>query len=96
MPMIVNAESKVMTLSTSPAGRPDRGFSYTLTAAGAEGRVVWSLLSGSLPPGLHWRSEGIITGMPQARGTSLILVRASDSAEPVPNFADAWLALTVE
>jgi hypothetical protein len=48
----VNASPLVTTASPMPAGTIGSAYSQTLTSSGGTTPLAWSLLSGSLPPGL--------------------------------------------
>jgi hypothetical protein len=45
-----------------PAGTIGSAYSQTLTSSGGTTPLAWSLLSGSLPPGLTLSSSGVISG----------------------------------
>jgi hypothetical protein len=54
-------------------------YALTLAARNASGPVVWSVLSGNLPPGLLLSpSTGLISGTPSALGVFSFRVRATD------------------
>jgi len=56
-------------------------FSYQLTAAGGTLPFVWSIASGSLPPGLGLDSlTGLISGSPTAPGSVTFTAQVTDSA----------------
>jgi len=84
-----------ITLTVDPAGRV--GGASTAIALGVTGGTApytWSLVSGALPPGMTFGQDGHLGGIPTARGTALVVVRATDSALP-PSFADASLTVVV-
>jgi len=65
----------------------------TLLATGGSGSYTWSILQGSLPPGLSLDSEtGEITGIPTSVGTSPFTVEVIDSYS---NTATATLGIAV-
>jgi Putative Ig domain len=69
----------ITTPSTQPAGTV--GQNYCCVQLAADGGVpgyLWTLRSGTLPPGLQM-SRGVIGGIPTTRGTFSFTVRAADS-----------------
>ena len=60
-----------LTLSATTSGA---GGGATISATG------WSLLSGSLPPGLTLSAAGVVTGTPTTAGSYSAVVQATDSA----------------
>jgi Putative Ig domain len=69
----------ITTPSTQPAGT--FGQNYCCVQLAADGGVpgyLWTLRSGTLPPGLQL-SRGVIGGTPTRRGTFSFTVRATDS-----------------
>ena len=54
-------------------------YSYTFTASGGTGPYVYTIGSGSLPPGLSFATNGNLTGTPSAAGTFGFTTRATDS-----------------
>ena len=71
-----------------------QGAPSLLTSSGGTGTVSWSVVTGSLPPGIYLNSTGKFGGVPQARGAALITVRATNSSTP-PLYADAAVTVTV-
>jgi hypothetical protein len=68
-------------------------YSETLTANGGFPPYTWTLLSGSLPPGLSLGpSTGIITGTPTTAGTYTFTVEATDS---LSNIATNTFSITI-
>lgn len=71
------------TLPAGLVGIPYEGFNFMnlLTVTGDAGYtgygVKWSLLSGSLPPGLTLGADGRLTGTPTSNGTSTFQLRAT-------------------
>jgi uncharacterized repeat protein (TIGR01451 family) len=64
-----------------PAGQKDQVYAAALVAAGGAGSVRWAVVEGALPSGV-WldSSTGLLSGVPQATGSSIFLVRATDGA----------------
>ncbi len=70
-------------------GKP---YTLTMSATGGTAPYTWSLIGGSLPPGLNISSSGVISGTPTTLGVYPATVRASDSATSA-NFAN--ISITV-
>lgn len=72
----------VLTITTAslPGGSPGVFYSQSLTAAGGTAPYTWSLVSGSLTPGLTLSAGGSLSGVPTTNGTSTFSVRATDAA----------------
>lgn len=73
-----------LTIQTSSLLPAARGLSYSqqLSAANATGVVSWSVVGGSLPPGLTLSTAGAITGSATSNGIYSFTVQASDSHNP--------------
>ena len=68
-----------ITLSALVNGLTFVPYSQTLTASGGTGSYTFSLVSGSLPPGLTMNGN-MITGTPTAAGASTFTIRADDDS----------------
>jgi hypothetical protein len=92
---IATAPLSVATTSL-PNGVEGQAYSTTLTSAGGNPPVTWSISSGSLP---SWAtltaSTGAITGTPNATGTTSFTVKATDSTVPTAQTATKALSITV-
>jgi len=66
-----------ITSSSPPGGSLGSSYSFQFQASGS-GQFQWSLLSGSLPPGLLLNSNGLLSGVPQASGLYTFTVRVAD------------------
>lgn len=64
------------TLSSSTVGQ---AYSYQVQSSGGQLPVTYSLVSGSLPPGLSLSSTGLISGTPTTAGSYSFTLRATDS-----------------
>lgn len=73
-------------------GKPGQSYNETLVAAGGVGPYTWTLVSGTLPPGLTLNPDGSITGTPTATGTFVFVVHVVDSDG---TFADITVALRI-
>lgn len=87
---ITNATLTITDNDVAPAftsGLPPQGitrlnYSHTFTATGTP-NPIFSLTSGTLPPGLFLQSSGLLSGQPNAAGTfSNITVTASNGVAP--------------
>lgn len=71
----------------SPAGVPNGEtrvpYKYKLTAINGNGNYVWTVVSGSLPPGLALASNGTISGVPTTNGSFAFSVQAADGQNTV-------------
>ena len=52
------------TLASPPNATVGRAYSFKFSASGGDDQYIWSLVSGSLPPGLSMSSSGLISGTP--------------------------------
>lgn len=63
-----------------PTGTVGVGYSVTFTASGGVPPRTWSVLSGTVPPGLTLNgSTGVLSGTPTAAGTSTFTIQVTDS-----------------
>jgi hypothetical protein len=83
----------VLTTSLPPvtAGTP---YSHTLTASGGVPPYAWSIMSGSLPPGLTLSAAGVIAGTPTTAGDYFILFMVTDKS-PAQPMVHQLLSITV-
>ena len=65
----------------------------TLAATGGEPPYNWSVIGGSLPPGLGLSSAGVISGTPTAGGVFNVTVQVADT---LANAASKMLSITIE
>jgi Peptidase A4 family/Putative Ig domain len=62
-----------------PAATVGAPYSATLTASGGAAPYIWSVVSGSLPPGIGLSAAGVLAGTPTAAGAFTFGVSVSDS-----------------
>ncbi len=78
-----------LTLSptTLPAGISKVAYDQTLTVSGGTAPFTWTIVSGTLPPGLtlstSTSASNAITGTPTASGTFPFTIMITDSSSPV-------------
>jgi hypothetical protein len=65
---------------TLPVAVVGRVYRTTLRAALGTAPYTWQLARGRLPAGLHLTREGVVTGVPRARGAHRLRIRVSDSS----------------
>lgn len=71
-----------LQIATFDTGRAHRGKPYRLTlgSTGGVGPITWTLVSGSLPPGLTLDgATGVISGKPRVRGHFFFALAVSDA-----------------
>jgi hypothetical protein len=97
-------QSAIITLSirvaapltiTTPAGALPvalykTAYSQTLTSSGGNMPIVWSLVSGQLPPGLTLNTSGIISGSATTTGIFNFTVKAADASAPQQSTAASF------
>lgn len=93
--VLININSSAFNISTTtaPDGAVNAPYSLSLATAGGSSTVVFTLLSGSLPPGLALNVNGTIAGTPTAAGTYQFVVRAIDSLNAI---AQAPLTIKIQ
>jgi hypothetical protein len=71
----------VITLAgtTPPNGYLKTSFAQSITASGGTAPYAFTLVSGSLPPGLSMAGDGSVSGTPTALGSYTVTVRATDA-----------------
>jgi plastocyanin len=92
---IITVKAFAVTTRSLPAGTVGTAYSARLKAAGGQTPLTWSLVSGTLPAGLHLSSGGLISGTPTTAGTSNFTVQVTDSSSPTKLTAQKALSITV-
>ena len=82
-----------VTTTSLPGGTINVPYSSTLAASGGEPPYVWSVIGGSLPPGLGLSSAGVISGTPIAGGVYNVTVQVADT---LANTASKMLTITIQ
>jgi len=83
----------IVTTTSLPGGTLSVRYSSTLAASGGEPPYNWSIIGGSLPPGLGLSSAGVISGTPIAGGIYNFTVQVADT---LANTASAMLSITIQ
>jgi pimeloyl-ACP methyl ester carboxylesterase len=89
---VLTCDNVQITTPNLPDGEVDLYYDVFLAAAGCSSSFIWSLNSGSLPPGFQFTSGGHIYGTPTNSGTFYCSVRATDSGNHI---ADKALSLVI-
>jgi hypothetical protein len=76
-------------------GTEDSQYSQTLEASEGIEPYTWSLASGSLPYGLTFNSNGLLSGTPTAPDTYEFTIRVTDSSSPVAQIAEKEFTFTI-
>jgi hyaluronate lyase len=88
-PVAGSGDSRPTILTSSiSGGSVGISFYQLIQASGGDGLIVWSISSGSLPPGLTMSGGGILTGTPTTSGTYTFTVRATDSDATSPDTSE--------
>ena len=78
----VNPTTSTLTFGTPAAGTINKPYTGTIPVAGGTAPYTCGLVSGTLQTGLTLNNNCTITGTPTTAGTSTIVVRGTDSANP--------------
>jgi hypothetical protein len=70
------AFSPISLFTSGTQGQP---YSFQIQSSGGQFPVTYSIVSGSLPPGLHLSSSGLIAGTPTTAGNYSFVIMANDS-----------------
>ena len=86
----------VLQVTTSSLGNGIQAASYSgsLSAKGGVAPYMWTIIAGSLPPGITLSSNGVLAGSPTATGSYSFTVQVKDS-ESVPQTVSVPLSLSV-
>lgn len=86
-PVVVGAASLRVTTPSLPDPIVGLAYGVQLAAIGAAGPVSWELAGGAFPTGLSVSPTGLISGVPEQAGRSVIVVRAkSGGVEALATF----------
>jgi large repetitive protein len=86
---------RLVVLNSSPYwGQVNSSYVFSLGSLGGFSSVSWTIVAGSLPPGLTLAANGAITGTPTTAGTYSFTARATDSGNP-PQTDSANLSILI-
>jgi hypothetical protein len=76
--LTVNAAQQPVTIgaATPPGGTTGAAYSAQLGATGGTGTYVWTVVAGTLPPGIGLGGGGLLAGTPTAAGSYTFTVRS--------------------
>ena len=80
--LTVNTAPAVLSIVTTslPSGNVGQGYNQTVQATGGTGALDWTIVGGTLPQNLNLNAAtGLISGTPNAPGTSSFTVRVADT-----------------
>lgn len=78
--LLVNCSVLTVSPPTLFGGTRGAGYSRTITASGGTEPYTFSVLPGTLPPGLTLSSDGVLSGLPTEEGTFTFTITATDAA----------------
>jgi hypothetical protein len=90
--LVIVAPLTVSTTSPLPTGEATVAYSQKLTATGGTSPYTWSVIGGTLPPGLTLSTSGSLSGTPGTAGGFTFKVQATDSNNLT---ATAQLSVTI-
>ncbi len=73
----------ITTSSPLPSGIIGTSYSQTLAATGGTPSYTWSVVAGTVPPGLVLSSAGVLTGTPTVAGAYVFTVQVADRTSAV-------------
>jgi hypothetical protein len=78
--LVINAGVSITSTAQPPTAIVGTPFQFALTAAGGTQPYTWSILTGSLPPGLTLNpANGTIAGTPTTAGTFGVTIEVKDA-----------------
>ena len=90
---------QLTAVSPLPAGYPNNPYSASISTTGGVRPFTFSLIGGSLPPGLSLNtSNGVISGTPTAANSTpyTFTVQVSDSTLPTSQVVQEQLAISIQ
>jgi hypothetical protein len=80
LPLPIEQGLLIIADATPPEGMVTVGYAFCLHALGGTPPYSWSVVAGSLPPGLSVSVGGHVTGTPTATGGFIAVFECSDAA----------------
>jgi hypothetical protein len=80
--LLIVSTLTVTTPSPLPVGSAGFVYSLNLTALGGVANYAWSIVDGTLPPGINFGAGGSLAGTPTVTGSFNFTVRVTDSGIP--------------
>lgn len=77
----VTSSLSITTAATLPEASAGSSYSLVFGLSGGAAPYTWSILAGSLPPGLTLSPSGMLSGTPAGQGTFQFTVKVTDSAQ---------------
>jgi hypothetical protein len=77
--MTISAAALTITTSAFPIATLNTAYSAQLEATGGTPPYTWSVVTGTLPPGLTLTAAGTVTGTPSNVGSQDFVIRVTDS-----------------
>ncbi|MFN0169767.1 MAG: hypothetical protein ACKV22_25370 [Bryobacteraceae bacterium] len=74
--------AEILTPPALPSGKVGTSDEQTLRINGGDQPYLWSLVGGSIPPGVIWRSDGVLSGTPTFPGVYRARMKANGSFVP--------------
>jgi len=84
----------ITTSSPLPSGTVGTAYSTQLRASGGAAPYQWSLRSGTLPQGLTFSSDGLLSGTPSTAGSVSFAIQVTDRTVP-PQTANQTFTLVI-
>ena len=81
----ISAAGATLTISSPPGATVGTPYTGTIPVTGGTGPYSCTLVSGNLPNGLMLGSGCAITGTPTTTGNPTVMVKATDSSQPMNN-----------
>lgn len=87
--------SLVITQFPLAQGVPGLAYKQLLIVTGGKGPYTWSVISGSLPPGLTLATNGVLSGTPTKTGTFNFTTQVVDSQTPTAAMTSQGFTVTI-